>query len=106
MRTITRASVALLAAAAVSAMGAGAAGAHVGHPMPENFGGNSPVIVNDSGDHYVNSNNPDVRWDWMCHQFATPGQGDEHANQDHSAVIDRPGESGLIAPGDKSIACT
>ena len=78
---------------------------HDGHPMPANFGGQSPNIVNDFGNHYVNVNNPDVRWDWTCHQFATPGEGDAHANQDHSAVIDRPGDSGLVAPGDKSGDC-
>jgi Spy/CpxP family protein refolding chaperone len=104
MKIITRAGVALIAAGTMSALGAGAAGA-AGGPSPQNFGGNSPNIVNDYGDHYVNANNPDVRWDWACHQFATPGHGDDHANQDHSAVIDRPGDSGLVAPGDKSAAC-
>ena len=106
MNSVSRVGVSLLAAAAMSVLGAGAAGAHTGHPMPDNFGGNSPVIFNDVGDHFVNLNNPDVRWDWTCHQFATPGHGDDHANQDHSAVIDRPGDSGLVAPGDKSSACT
>ncbi|MGH9226095.1 MAG: hypothetical protein ACRD2W_20450 [Acidimicrobiales bacterium] len=88
------------------ALGAGAASAHTGHPTPDNFAGNSPNIENDFGDHYVNLNNPDVRWDWDCHQFAVPGQGDEHANQDNAAIIDRGTGSGLVAPGDKSTACT
>jgi hypothetical protein len=102
MKSFSRAGVCVLAAAAMAALGAGAAGASA----PDNFGGESPVILNDYGEHYVNLNNPDLRWDWTCHQFATPGHGDDHANQDHSAVIDRPGESGLVAPGDKSSACT
>jgi hypothetical protein len=84
---------------------AGPALAHGGHPTPENFGGRSPVIVNDYGEHYVNSNNTEVRWDWTCHQFATPGAGDDHANQEHSAVLDRNGDSTLVAPGDKSADC-
>ena len=83
----------------------GTAAAHSGHGGPENFGGNSPTIVNDFGGHYVNANNPALRWDWTCHQFATPGHGDDHANQEHSAVIDRTNPSALVAPGDKSNAC-
>lgn len=84
----------------------GTASADSGHPGPTNFGGQSPNIVNDYPGHYVNTNNPQVRWDWTCHQFAVPGRGDDNANQDHSAVIDRPGGSTLVAPGDKSGACT
>lgn len=103
---IGRAATGLAAAVAATALMGGTASAHGGHPMPDNFGGQSPNIVNDFGEHYVNTNNPDVRWDWTCHQFAVPGQGDEHANQDHAAIRDRPNtDSGLVAPGDKSTAC-
>ena len=105
MKSFSRASASLLLAAAISVVGVAPAAADSGHPMPDNFGGQSPVIVNDYGNHYVNLNNIDVRWDWTCHQFATPGHGDDNANQVHSAVIDRPGESGLVAPGDKSSEC-
>jgi hypothetical protein len=101
-----RAGVVLATVVAALALTTGTAMGHAGHPGPDNFGGNSPNIFNDFGEHYVNLNNPDVRWDWTCHQFATPGEGDANANQDHSAVIDRAGDSGLVAPGDKSEACT
>ncbi|MDQ3571123.1 MAG: hypothetical protein M3396_11005 [Actinomycetota bacterium] len=90
----------------VWAIQGGVALAHSEHPTPENFGGESPSIVNDFGEHYINANNPEVRWDWTCHQFAVPGQGDENANQDNAAMLDRAGDSGLVAPGDKSTACT
>ena len=101
-----RIGIALGASAALLVISAGAGQAHAGHPAPDGFGGQSPTIVNDYGDHYVNANNPDVRFDWTCHQMATPGEGDAHADQDHSAVIDRTGDSGLVAPGDKDVACT
>ncbi|MEO5678577.1 MAG: hypothetical protein ABIS47_02810 [Acidimicrobiales bacterium] len=97
----------LVASVLALGIGAGAAEAHAGHPGPEGFGGQSPNIVDDYGDHYFNANNTDVRWDWGCHQFAVPGQGDEHANQDNAAIIDRDNtDSGLVAPGDKSVDCT
>ena len=106
MTTATRFGVGLATMVTALALTAGTALGHTGHPTPDNFGGNSPNIVNDFGEHYVNVNNPDVRWDWTCHQFAVPGQGDENANQDHAAIIDRPGDSGLVAPGDKATDCT
>ena len=105
MKIAARVGVGLATAAVTAALTGGTALADTGHPNPDNFGGQSENVVNDYGDHYVNANNTDVRWDWTCHQFATPGHGDDHANQDHSAVRDRQGESGVVAPGDKSTSC-
>jgi hypothetical protein len=106
MTIAMRVSAGLATMATAVALTGGSALAHTGHPMPNNFGGKSPNIFNDFGEHYVNLNNPDVRWDWTCHQLAVPGQGDDHANQDHAAMRDRAGDSGLVAPGDKSTLCT
>ena len=105
MATIKRLCIGTGTAVAALALLSGTAHAHSGHGGPENFGGKSDTILNDFGEHYVNLNNPSLRWDWTCHQFAVPGVGEEHANQDHAAIIDRVNPSGLVAPGDKSNAC-
>jgi hypothetical protein len=64
--------------------------------MPENFGGSGSAFVNDYANHYVNSNNGDVRFDWDNHRMAVPGVAYEHAD-DNSAVVDNGGYS-LVDP--------
>lgn len=63
---------------------------------PANFGGNGGAFVNDYANHYVNSNNNEVRFDWDNHRMAVPGVAYMHAN-DNSAVVDNGGYS-LIDP--------
>lgn len=67
-------------------------------PEKGNFGGNGEAWVNDYGDHYVNTNNPDNRKDWTNHRFAVPGQGGAHANE-NAAVIEW-GAGTLVDPHD------
>ena len=38
------------------------------------------MFKNDYGNHYVNMNNPDLRFDWTNHRFAIPGIGGLHSN--------------------------
>ena len=67
-------------------------------PENGNFGGNGNTWTNDYGMHYVNNNNPDVRFDWDNHRFAVPGMGGMHADE-NSAVMAW-GEGSLIDPHD------
>lgn len=53
---------------------------------PDNFGGNGNAWTNDYGMHYVNNNNPDLRFDWDNHRMATPGNGGQNADE-NAAVI-------------------
>jgi len=64
--------------------------------MPMNFGGDGEAWTNDHGNHYVNENNPDLRFDWTNHRIAVPGQGGMHANE--NAAIISWGEGSLVDP--------
>jgi hypothetical protein len=69
----------------------------------DNFGGNGGAWVNDFDDHYVNTNNPDLRQDWATGRRAVPGgaaqsQADNPTTEDSDHnVISRP-ESTLVDP--------
>jgi len=67
-------------------------------PENGNFGGSGNAWTNDYGMHYVNNNNPDVRFDWENHRFAVPGMGGMHADE-NSAVMGW-GEGSLVDPHD------
>lgn len=69
---------------------------------PDDFGGDNGVWVNDFGDHYVNTNNPDVRMDWDNHRFAVPGGGGYHASE-NSAVEGWTGGGTLVDPQDTCV---
>ena len=58
------------------------------------FGGGA--FVNDYGNHYVNTNNPEVRFDWDNHRMAVPGQGGHHANE--KAAVQAHGDQTLVVP--------
>lgn len=62
--------------------------------MPMMFG--NGVFENDYGNHYVNTNNPAVRFDWDNHRIAVPGQGGAHANE-NAAIIEW-GDGSLVDP--------
>jgi hypothetical protein len=68
--------------------------------LPLMFGGNSGngAFYNDYGEHYVNTKNPEVRFDWTNQRMAVPGEGGEHASE-NSAVIDW-GSGSLVDPHD------
>ncbi len=63
---------------------------------PANFGGEGGAFTNDYGNHYVNNNNPEVRFDWDNHRIAVPGEAWEYTNS-NSAVVDNGGYS-LVDP--------
>lgn len=63
---------------------------------PSNFGGNGNAWTNDYGMHYVNNNNPDLRFDWTTPAKAIPGVGGHHANE-HAAVVAW-GDGSLVTP--------
>lgn len=67
-------------------------------PTNGNFGGNGGAFVNDYDDHYVNANNPEVRFDWENHRMAVPGKAYMHANE-NAAVMDNGGYT-LVDPHD------
>jgi hypothetical protein len=88
----------MLAATAILAF----TGAAMADPK-ENFGGQGAAWDNDFDDHYVNTNNPDLRQDWATGRRAIPGdaaqvQDDNPTtnDSDHN-VISRP-ESTLVDP--------
>ncbi len=64
--------------------------------VPAMFG--KGAFTNDYGMHYVNNNNPDVRFDWENHRMAVPGQGGEHANE--NAAVMEWGDGSLVDPHD------
>lgn len=68
-------------------------------PPVDNFGGDNGIWVNDYGNHFVNTNNPDVRMDWDNQRFAVPGQGGAHASE-NSAVRAWSGGGTLVDPHD------
>lgn len=57
--------------------------------------------TNDYDMHYVNNNNPDLRFDWDNHRIAVPGNALMHANE-NSAVMDN-GDYSLVDPHDTSL---
>lgn len=76
----------LLAALPVAATGPG-----------DDFGGNSEVWK-EGPYSIVNTNNPDLRFDWPNHRMAVPGQGGAHA--DDSAAVIKWGDGTLVDPLD------
>lgn len=64
---------------------------------PANFGGgNGNAWFNDDGQHYVNTNNPDLRMDWDNHRFAIPSKAGHHA--DENAAVQAHGDQTLVVP--------
>lgn len=66
-----------------------------------NFGGNGEAWNETSlfgGGHYVNTNNGDVRMDWVHHRFAVPGMGGHHASDE--AAVQAHGNQTLVDPHD------
>ena len=67
--------------------------------LPVMFGGDgNGAFTNDYANHYVNEQNPDVRFDWDNQRMAVPGDGGSYADE-NAAVIEW-GDGSLVDPRD------